>query len=261
MVYHERSRFVGRSPWGQCMGKYGRDDAELINVTGSLYGFAPIPFVLHQERPADLQSWHDSLIQDACEAYTADVLDVPDERHIDDMGDPPEPTPDAWCEDQIPPVGVWHRVPTNGFLGLDTPAVSRLRALIESHYQHALEHLGCIEPGAHISESWIQFYSDTDHKVLHNHERYGPPHPPDRWAGAYYIDDGAPDPHMPYAGVLCFRVRGRRHFFRPRPGLLLIWPADVLHEVHPFYGQRERVVVNFNINTAPIQWSAPPKRR
>jgi len=102
---------------------------------------------------------------------------------------------------------------------------------------------------AWISESWVQFYKQADYKVLHNHERYGPPYPDNRWAGSYYIDDGDPDSTMPYSGVLSFRVRQVNYYVRPRPGLLLMWPADILHQVHPFYGSRERVAVNFNINT------------
>lgn len=55
---------------------------------------------------------------------------------------------------------------------------------------------------------------------------------------------------MPYSGVLSFRVRNVNYFVRPAAGLLILWPADVLHEVHPFYGARERVVINFNINAS-----------
>ena len=29
----------------------------------------------------------------------------------------------------------------------------------------------------------------------------------------------------------------------------MLWPADILHEVHPFYGERPRIVINFNINS------------
>ncbi len=72
--------------------------------------------------------------------------------------------------------------------------------------------------------------------------------PRHRWAGAYYVDDGAPDPSMPYSGVLSFRVRDQNYLFRPKPGLLLLWPSEILHEVHPFYGTRDRVAINFNIS-------------
>ena len=91
--------------------------------------------------------------------------------------------------------------------------------------------------------------------MLHNHERYGPPYPQHRWSGAYYIADGTPDETMPYSGMFSFRVRGTNYFVRPRPGLLMLWPADILHEVHPFYGAERRVVINFNINGRPVGWA------
>jgi hypothetical protein len=178
------------------------------------------------------------------------VLEVPDVRHVYDMGTPPDFTHVTWSEEQLTPVGVWHRVPTNNYLDLAVESVHRLRGIVEERYMNALMALRAFtseEPW--ISESWIQFYKDGDYKVLHNHERYGPPYPHNRWAGAYYIDEGSPDPTMPYAGMFSFSVRNVSYFIRPRPGLLIMWPSDVLHQVHPFYGLRERIVVNFNINT------------
>jgi hypothetical protein len=168
------------------------------------------------------------------------------------MGTAPEMAESTWSEVQLTPVGIWHRVPTNNLLDVPADAVKRLRAIIEDRYLFALSATGSTQPGEQVSptitESWIQFYQDGDDKVLHNHERYGPPYPPHAWAGAYYVADGQPDPSMPYAGVLSFRVRNQNYFFRPRAGLLMMWPADILHEVHPFYGRGERIVINFNIN-------------
>lgn len=236
--------------------KYGRRSIRLFDFKDDLYHFAPIPFVYHIVADQDIKEWHKELISDAIRSYDSDILEVPDERHINQLGTPPEAIEQMWIESAIPAVGVWHRVPTNQFLNLETDAVKRLNTLILSRYRHALLHSGIegsINPS--ISESWIQFYKTSDYKVLHNHERYGPPYPPNRWAGAYYIDDGQPDANMPYSGVLSFRVRSENHFIRPKPGLLIMWPADILHEVHPFYGDRERIVVNFNVNSDEIDWS------
>jgi hypothetical protein len=230
--------------------QFGRRPNTLYRVENDLHFLAPIPFVYHISNAVDLSDWHHRLMSAARKAFSEPVLEVPDVRHVHRMGSPPQFSESTWSEEQIPAVGVWHRVPTNGFLGLDVPDVCRLKKLIESQYVYALGILDG-KPGLTpwISESWIQFYKAGDYKVLHNHERYGPPYPHNRWAGAYYIDDGAPDPTMPYSGLISFRVRQANHFVRPQPGMLLMWPADILHEVHPFYGERERVVVNFNINS------------
>jgi hypothetical protein len=225
-------------------------DEVLLRVAPDMFWFAPIPFVHHQADPQSLDAWHGAMIAEARRAYTPAVLDVPDTRHAHDLGRPPDRVNAVWSESQPTAVGIWHRVPTNNFLHLGEPGAERLRALIEEKFLVALHTFQLAETSsrARITESWIQFYRAGDNKVLHNHERYGPPYPRRPWAGAYYLDDGDPHPDMPYAGVLSFQVRGLNYFFRPRPGLLLMWPADVLHQVHPFYGSRERVVVNFNIS-------------
>ena len=38
-----------------------------------------------------------------------------------------------------------------------------------------------------------------------------------------------------------------KHFIRPKKGMLLIWPHDIIHSVKPFYGRVPRAVINFNI--------------
>jgi len=229
---------------------YGRKPNVLYNFSEDLFHLAPIPFVYHHAQIENLDTWHEQLIQEARDAFSEAILEVPDVRHIEDMGSPPRFEDNSWSEEQIPAVGVWHSVPTNGFLNLEVTSVKLLRQLIEQRYLHALTILGGEKAHeAWISESWIQFYKRGDYKVLHNHERYGPPYPLNPWAGAYYIDDGDPDPTMPYSGVLSFRVRQVNYYLPPRSGLLVMWPADILHQVHPFYGSRERIVVNFNINT------------
>ncbi len=229
---------------------YDRVPEILLHNTEDLYHFAPIPFVYHSVDDEGLLEWHQHMITEARSAMSEPMLEVPDVRHAKELGKPFHFSESTWSEEQTPAIGVWHQVPTNGFLKLQAPAVQRLRHLIEERFLNALRLLGkhnSLEPW--ISESWIQFYKNGDYKVLHNHERYHGPYPNNRWAGAYYLEDGSPDALMPYAGILSFRVRNQNYFIRPRAGLLLIWPADVLHEVHPFYGAKERVVVNFNINT------------
>lgn len=229
---------------------YGRTPNVLHHFADDVFHLAPIPLVYHQVARKDVEAWHAQLVREAHDAFPEPVLEVPDVRHIHDMGKPQHFNDATWSEEQIPAVGVWHSVPTNGFLNLETPSVNSLRRLVEERYLHALATTGTgrgHKPW--ISESWIQFYKQGDYKVLHNHERYGPPYPRNPWAGAYYVDDGDPDPTMPYSGVLSFRVRQVNYYIRPSPGLLVMWPADILHEVHPFYGARERVVINFNINT------------
>jgi hypothetical protein len=215
------------------------------------FHLAPVPFIYHQIEDKGRDQWHDQLIADARRTFSEPILEVPDVRHIHDLGSPPQFDALVWSENQNTPVGVWHNVPTNGFLNVKTDSVKALKELIETRYLNALKRFKILDIQGHeasISESWIQFYKNSDYKVLHNHERYGPPYLIHAWAGAYYIDDGNPASTMPYSGVLSFRIRQTNYHIRPRPGLLVMWPADILHEVHPFYGTKERIVVNFNIH-------------
>jgi hypothetical protein len=233
---------------------FGRSYGILHPAQDDLFHLAPVPVIYKQLDFADLDAFNADLMRVARESLTEPEIEVPDVRHIDEKGIQVKFDDDAWSETQIPAIGVWHGVPTNSFLDIKTESVARLRGIIEERYQYALratEEVDSSEPW--ISESWIQFYKDGDYKVLHNHERYGPPYPAHRWSGAYYLQDGEPDDSMPYAGMFSFRVRQTNYYIRPKAGLLLLWPADILHEVAPFYGKQERVVVNFNINAWPLE--------
>jgi hypothetical protein len=228
---------------------FGRSYGVLTPVTEDLHYLAPIPIIYHQVSLPDLDSFHADLMQVARGALSDAEIEVPDVRHKEDMGKTFTFDDDAWSETQIPAIGLWHGVPTNAFLDIPAEPVQRLRALVEERYRFAVKETDQVEAEQPwISESWIQFYKDGDYKVLHNHERYGPPYPDRRWSGAYYLQDGSPDPGMPYAGMFSFRVRQANYYIRPKAGLLLMWPSDILHEVAPFYGADERVVINFNIN-------------
>lgn len=226
---------------------YGRYEASFRKFKDNVFHLAPIPIVY--KKLHGVKALNKKLVAHASEKFPENILEVPDERHILDLGDPITFSDEIWEEKQVPAIGIWHRVPTNNFLNSEQEEVKKIRSIIQNEYSKALRittDLTDIKP--RITESWIQFYKNGDSKVLHNHERYGPPYPLERWAGAYYIDDGAPDPHMPYSGVFSFRIRNSNYYIKPTGGLLLMFPADTLHEVHPFYGQRTRIVINFNIN-------------
>jgi hypothetical protein len=232
------------------LNEYGRIRDILHPHRDDLYHLAPVPVYYREFDDAELEDLNRQLIEIAKQALPEPIREVPDARHAHTLGSVPTFKDASWSETQTTPVGVWHRVPVNQFLDLPEGPVTRLRSVVEDAYRSAIaitEQCDDTEPW--ITESWIQFYKDGDYKVLHNHERYGPPYPDRRWVGAYYVDDGAPDSTMPYSGVFSFSVRRVKYFIRPRAGLLMLWPADILHEVHPFYGERQRIVVNFNINS------------
>ena len=67
------------------------------------------------------------------------------------------------------------------------------------------------------------------------------------FVGGYYLSDGEPIKDHPYSGVFAFHIRGMKYYIRPKKGMLMIWPYDIVHSVEPFYGKSYRSVINFNI--------------
>ncbi len=161
-------------------------------------------------------------------------------------------TTDAWIEQRENlPIGSHYWYPPNNFLAHHDPDVDKIRATILAAFSSTLRAIGYKDfSPPKISESWIQFYnpkSGHGHR-LHSHTRYRKEEETYiMWSGGYYLDDGQPLADHIYSGKFVFNVRGYSYVIKPRPGLLMMWPNDILHEALPFYGHRDRVVLNFNL--------------
>lgn len=234
-----------------------------------LHFISPVPVwkrvVTDKDLGMPLKDFNDRLVKIATDYYKAWEVEVPDERHIDKSQISSDEfnslnNRDFFRQETEPAVGKWHAVKTNNFLDLDFPEVKLLKKLILKDYMTALEEYSLVEKSNLssflkncdfvIDESWIQFYKNGDHKVLHNHLRYGDDfNIKNIWAGGYYIDDGSPDIHQPYSGRFEFNVRNSHYIVKPVSGMIMLWPGDVLHMVHPFYGSSVRKCINFNLST------------
>lgn len=95
-------------------------------------------------------------------------------------------------------------------------------------------------------------------------------HPGAYWSGTYYVDDGGRvnddslggefeimDPRGPgvtmYAPSLSFADGARNSGgsaiqFTPRPGLLMLFPSWLQHQVRPYLGEKQRISVAFNLS-------------
>lgn len=85
-------------------------------------------------------------------------------------------------------------------------------------------------------------------------------HPGCTWSGVYYVDPGdAPADGMADSGAFVLQhpnLGAVMSFFpdltpqsfavQPRPGLCLVFPSYLPHEVYPYRGQRPRISVAFN---------------
>jgi len=151
----------------------------------------------------------------------------------------------------LQPIGSRFWTPPNDFLDIDTPDVKIIRERIEKGYLHLLDSLGYSHDSTPlITESWMQYYdpySGRGHNA-HNHCRWSASEAkPMMFSGGYYLSDGLPISDHPYSGVFAFHIRGMKYYIRPKKGMLIIWPYDIVHSVEPFYGAEHRCVINFNI--------------
>lgn len=159
---------------------------------------------------------------------------------------------EEWVEEsEMQAIGSRFWTPPNDFLSIDNPDVKTIKERIESGYLQLLEALEYKhESTPLITESWMQYYdpySGRGHNA-HNHCRWKAEEAkPMMFSGGYYLSDGLPVKDHPYSGVFAFHIRGMKYFIRPRKGMLIIWPNDLIHSVEPFYGAEHRCVINFNI--------------
>ncbi|HEY3646215.1 MAG TPA: TIGR02466 family protein [Gammaproteobacteria bacterium] len=110
-----------------------------------------------------------------------------------------------------------------------------------------------------FQHSWYHLTRHGGYTAQHNH-------PMASWSGVYCVDPGDPVPDKPNNGALRFLDSrttasmyldaGNAHWREPygfgetafnlQAGQLLLFPSYLIHEVAPYYGQRERITVAFN---------------
>ena len=152
---------------------------------------------------------------------------------------------EEWVEShELQPIGSRFYVKPNNFLEAENPDVDVIKRRVLAGFKELVSEKGT------ITESWLQYYEPTEGRGhnAHNHNRWQhEEEKPKMYSGGYYLSDGDPLPDHPYSGVFAFHIRGEKHFVRPKEGMVLIWPHDLIHSVEPFYGKRYRAVINFNI--------------
>ncbi len=92
-------------------------------------------------------------------------------------------------------------------------------------------------------------------------------HPNSNLSGVYYVDAGDTVPGHPHSGVIEFMdPRNRPGMFEtegtlpfdayrvtPKSGMLLVFPAWLFHHVNPYFGQRPRLCVAFNVTIQQLK--------
>lgn len=108
--------------------------------------------------------------------------------------------------------------------------------------------------------SWYHLTRQGGYTAQHNH-------PMASWSGVYCVDPGDAVPEKTNNGILrmlesrttasMYLDAGNAHWRAPfsfgelafplQAGQLLLFPSYLMHEVAPYYGQRERITVAFNV--------------
>lgn len=149
--------------------------------------------------------------------------------------------------------------------GRDNPDLNALATLCLQHLGYLVAQLNRYsnEDMAKLRiyhHSWYHITRNGGYTAVHNH-------PMASWSGVYCVDPGdvAP-PGVVNNGTLRFldtRSLGNAYMdqgnaylsdiygiadlaFDLKPGMLLLFPSYMLHEVAPYFGQRERITVAFN---------------
>jgi hypothetical protein len=110
---------------------------------------------------------------------------------------------------------------------------------------------------AHVSDRWANVTRQGEYNAPHAHIG-------SEYAVVYYLDLGDQDPTAPASGafeLIDARIPfccSRREGFPVRgivpdlaPGLMIGFPAELLHHAHPYLGLRPRVSLAWNINPGP----------
>ena len=137
-----------------------------------------------------------------------------------------------------------------------------------AHMRNTANRVTCNRQGQPVVVTWKANMWANVNRTGHGNEFHS--HPASFWAAVYYVDDGGiaadaslggeleiMDPRAPgvamYAPQLAFNVPGglsvgANEVVRPRPGLMVMFPAWLLHQVRPYKGNAERISIAFNLS-------------
>jgi len=150
-------------------------------------------------------------------------------------------------------IGGWRT--GDDFLDGEAPVLGELRALLCGAVQEVLgmADVGAVEGRITRLYGWANLNRAGDYNTIHSH-------PTSQWSGVYYAAIGGAAPRRPLSGVIEFQdPRGapqaqpfpgfdfaKKLRLVPEDGLILVFPSWLLHMVHPFHGEGDRISIAFN---------------
>ncbi|MCG8316019.1 MAG: 2OG-Fe(II) oxygenase family protein [Pseudomonadales bacterium] len=154
-------------------------------------------------------------------------------------------------------VGGWHS--SLDFLAREADAIQALRERLWEFSHHLLQQFSRQnEPGMQRSalriEGWANILRYGQYHSVHTH-------PNAAWSGVYYVTGNQEIEDNPFSGrfeLLDPRPGASvnyadssnlysRFLLNPSPGQMLVFPAWMQHQVHPYFGDSERITIAFNL--------------
>ncbi len=165
-------------------------------------------------------------------------------------------------------VGSWHS--KTDLFAWDAECVrvleNRVRRLFLAVNNATMGQLKGKGPSNYRIEGWANVNRDRSYNTPHNHSNA-------IWSGTYYVAPGEPQGGNKFNGMLEFldprygfkltNTEGKsvddHCLVKPLPGIMVMFPGWLVHQVHPFHGDGERISIAFNIlSTRGSSTSAAP---
>ncbi len=135
--------------------------------------------------------------------------------------------------------------------------LERCRELAAEATSRLLGSAGKVRRYRYVLSAWANVSRQGDYNVPHVHMS--------TWSAVYYVsvpDDCANEPQAgglelldPRPATAMVDMPGQffatRHLIKPQPGLLVLFPASVMHFVHPFRGAGERISIACDLSLEP----------
>ncbi len=148
-------------------------------------------------------------------------------------------------------IGGWHSERNlDAKLGDGSPASNQLLLLFDSFSAPITDYIRTHHTrlGVPLKDSYEWNYAGAWYNVAFGGSYNSPHvHPGSQISAGYYIRTEQPTPEHPYSGRIDFIDKNNIQYgFFPKPGTLFLFPGDMLHWVHPYYGSDIRICLSFN---------------
>ena len=136
--------------------------------------------------------------------------------------------------------------------------VERITELVNHATSHLFAYYKTREELTWTMALWANVNRKGQYNLVHIH-------PGATWSGVYYVDAGDEVPAQPQNGSITFlnpllpqtysfftQALPNQFTIKPEAGRMVLFPSYLQHQVHPYWGERPRISIAFNIKKDPF---------